>query len=214
MFDTFSLFSSSSVECGWSSLPCSAHSTGSSLCYNKEPGFHTCHSFANSRWVLTLLITHSFILFTQALSSILLHMHQRPGNAGRASSLWRRQTFWWWFFKHTSLVAAFTWRDTIDLGVSPVGETLKLSYAAECGKKSVITFTWMPPLYQTPWVCHSRASDPSAFKEGGPQGSRTNEAAGISLACYEPTVCGAFFSWLEASPSTSYYFSEVKGIQN
>ncbi len=92
----------------------------------------------------------------------------------------------------------------------PVGETLKLSYAAECGKKSVITFTWMPPLYQTPWVCHSQASDPPVFR-GGLQGSSTNEAAGISLARYK-LLCVKPFSWLEAAPSTSYYFSEWKGF--
>lgn len=93
----------------------------------------------------------------------------------------------------------------------PAGETLKLSYAAECGKKSVITFTWMPPLYQTPWVCHSQASDPPVFREGGLQGSSTNEAAGISLARYKPLFVKPF-SWLEAAPSTSYYFSEWKGF--
>lgn len=93
----------------------------------------------------------------------------------------------------------------------PVGKTLKLSYAVECGKKSVITFTWMPPLYQTPWVCHSQASDPPVFREGGLQGSRTNEAAGISLARYKP-LCVKPFSLPEAAPSTSYYFLDWKGF--
>lgn len=92
-----------------------------------------------------------------------------------------------------------------------MGKTLKLSYVAECGKKSVITFTWMPPLYQTPWVCHSQASDPPVFRDGGLQGSSTNEAAGISLARYKP-LCVKPFSWLEAAPSTSNYFSEWKGF--
>lgn len=69
----------------------------------------------------------------------------------------------------------------------------------------------MPPLYQTPWVCHSQASDPPVFREGGLQGSSTNEAAGISLARYKP-LCVKPFSWLEAAPSTSYYFSEWKGF--
>lgn len=93
----------------------------------------------------------------------------------------------------------------------PVGKTLKLSYAVECGKKSVITFTWMPPLYQTPWVCHSQASDPPVFREGGLQGSSTNEAAGISLARYKP-LCVKPFSLPEAAPSTSYYFLDWKGF--
>lgn len=91
-----------------------------------------------------------------------------------------------------------------------MGKTLKLSYAVECGKKSVMTYTWMAPLYQTPWVCHSQASDPPCIQRGL-QGSSTNEAAGISLARYK-LLCVKPFSWLEAAPSTSYYFTEWKGF--
>lgn len=130
-------------------------------------------------------------------------------NAGRASSLWRRHQFgkvlqtqvWWRLYS--------TERYNRPWSVA-VGETVKLSYAAECGKKSVITFTWMPPLYKTPWVCHSQASDPPVSGGGGLQGSGTNEAAGISLARNNP-LCGEPFSWLEAAPSTSNYFPVWKG---
>lgn len=45
------------------------------------------------------------------------------------------------------------------------------------------------------------------FTERGLQGSGTNEAAGIFLARYKLP-----FSWLEAAASTSYYFTEWKGL--
>lgn len=117
---------------------------------------------------------------------------------------------WDLFFKHR-FSCWFTWRDTIDLGVSLWGGTLKLSYAVECGKKSVMTYTWMAPLHQTPWVCHSQALDPTPRIQRGLQGSSTNEAAGISLARYK-LLCVKPFSWLEAAPSTSYYFTEWKAF--
>lgn len=116
------------------------------------------------------------------------------------------------FFKHR-FGCWFTWRDTIDLGVSLWGETLKLSYVVECGKKSVMAYTWMAPLHQTPWVCHSQASDPTpphpVSKEACRDLALMRQQAFLWLVT---NCCVKPFSWLEAAPSTSYYFTEWKGF--
>lgn len=129
---------------------------GFSLCSNKELAFTL---------VIPLLIqdqpyTPNYLLIHPFHTAFLPSFVTAPAcwNAGRASSLWT--AVWDLFFKHR-FSCWFTWRDTIDLGVSLWGETLKLSYAVECGKKSVMTYTWMAPLHQTPWVCHSQALDPT-----------------------------------------------------
>lgn len=56
-----------------------------------------------------------------------------------------------------------------------------------------------------------RPHPPTPCIQRGLQGSSTNEAAGISLARYK-LLCVKPFSWLEAAPSTSYYFTEWKGF--
>lgn len=60
----------------------------------------------------------------------------------------------------------------------PCGENTEGNCALECGKKSVVTYTWMVPLCQTRWVIHN----PPARVLWAPS---TNEATGISLARYK-----------------------------
>lgn len=191
--------------------PCSAHSLGFSLCSNKEPAFTLVVPFCWFEIGLTLTNYSVIHPLRAAFSSHSCAVAPARRNAGRASSLRDETAVWGTALQTPSSGRCFNLERYNRPWSVPVGETLWLSYAAECGKKSVITFTWMPPLYQTPWVCHSRASDPPVFRGGGLQGSRTNEAAGISLARYKP-LCVKPFSSLEAAPSTSYYFSEWKGF--
>lgn len=105
---------------------------------------------------LTLLITDPFIPFHVALSSILFIRRRTSVLVGRLNVLTANcfcvRVCAVFFFFSLQLVGQ-TWACTLNFlerysqpWSVPAGCTLKLSYAVECGKRSVMTYTWMAPL--------------------------------------------------------------------
>lgn len=183
---------------------------GSSVCSNKELAFTL---------VIPLLIqdqpyTPNYLLIHPFHTAFLPSFVTAPAcwNAGRASSLWRRQQF-----ENCS--------SNIGL-VADLLEEIPSTLECPCGgntKAELCGWVWEEKCNDL----HLNGSTPPntmglSFKGVGPhpptpriqrglQGSSTNEAAGISLARYK-LLCVKPFSWLEAAPSTSYYFTEWKGF--
>lgn len=133
-----------------------------------------------------LLITHSFIPFTPPLSSSLLQLrHVGMPWASILSALGGAPPESGFGCQISRWYTFHPWS-------GPEAEQCGWVWEEKCS-----TYTWMAPLFK---------KNPE-FTERGLQGSGTNEAAGIFLARYKLP-----FSWLEAAASTSYYFTEWKGL--
>lgn len=150
----------------------------------------------------TLLITHSFILFTLSFfHSVSQHQHagmlgERP-HYGGDSSLGV-------VFKH-EYVAALLGEIPSTLKC-PCGGNTKAELCSRVWEEKCNNFHLNASTLPNTMGLSFTGIRPPCIQSGGLQGSRTNEAAGISLAPYK-LLCVKPFSGLEAAPGTSYYFS-------